>query len=372
MVNRITIWLSCSCAGAISAVFWQKLPSLHSIAVMIAMLVIVAVLSLLFTHNKPQRQTTLEPLVCAAVSGLLVGVLWVASVGHFYYAWQLPDGKIQQDVTISGRVLSGGCVDAKSGEPLVTRHYIVAISTINQDPASAFLKGFPSAISMLFDFKARITHTQYAKRNHNGKSDEINSKVSKLQPHNHKHHSSEGHMSKRKGFGLASYSQKTECLHNGDEFSAVVKLKPAYGLSNPIGFNRQQHLVSQFIHATGYIKTLAEAGTVHHHSQRYALAKTLKSLGLVHESWWIALLLGDKSGFSNDNWTLLQRTGTGHLFSISGMHLSIIAGVCLLLLNPFVFIFAKTVGFCLSKRVKSSPTQTPISCILRFIAAVRL
>lgn len=46
------------------------------------------------------------------------------------------------------------------------------------------------------------------------------------------------------------------CLHNGDSFSAVVKLKPAYGVANPVGFSLQQHLISKGIHATGYIKQL--------------------------------------------------------------------------------------------------------------------
>jgi Predicted membrane metal-binding protein len=106
----------------------------------------------------------------------------------------------------------------------------------------------------------------------------------------------------------------------------------------------KQQLVSQFIHATGYIKSIEHDKTKHNHSVRYELATTLQKLDLVHEKWWRALLLGDKTGFTLGDWTLLQRTGTGHMFSISGMHLSLIAGVCLLFFNPVIFLLTHVTG----------------------------
>ncbi len=39
-----------------------------------------------------------------------------------------------------------------------------------------------------------------------------------------------------------------------------------------------------------------------------------------------ALLLGDRSGMSDADWTVLRRTGTSHLFAISGLHLGLVAG----------------------------------------------
>ena len=33
-----------------------------------------------------------------------------ASVGYLHYAWQLPNDKIQKEITIRARVLKGGCV----------------------------------------------------------------------------------------------------------------------------------------------------------------------------------------------------------------------------------------------------------------------
>ncbi|MEC7282773.1 MAG: hypothetical protein VXW48_03995, partial [Pseudomonadota bacterium] len=168
MVNRITICLSCFCASAISAVFWQKLPSTHSMALMIAILIISVTISIFISTTKPAEHYAFpEVLLCWAVSGLLSGVLWVASVGHFYYAWQLPQGKIQQDVTISGRVVSGGCVFGTASVPEAAYHYVVVIESVNRESAATFLDDgifsslFKRVVTNTFSFKARLNHQHY-------------------------------------------------------------------------------------------------------------------------------------------------------------------------------------------------------------------
>ena len=332
MVNRITICLSCFCVGATSAVLWQKLPSTDTMALMIAILVIAIVVILLFSLQKPRSNKTIfDVQLCCAVSGLLLGLLWVASVGHFYYAWQLPKGKIQQDVTISGRVLSGGCVPGKYNNEGAGFHYVVSIATVNDESTATFLnKGIaPTPLAAVlpyaFNLSARLAHKQY--------KFSINS-VELVK-------SSQRSLGSVMQLIRSQASEKPaglQCLHNGDMFTAVVKLKPAYGTANPVGASRQQQLVSQFIHATGYIKSIEHDKTAHEHSLRYDLATTLEAQNLNNLNWWRALLLGDKAGFAKDNWVLLQRTGTGHIFSISGMHLSLIAGICLLAFTPIIFI----------------------------------
>jgi competence protein ComEC len=39
-----------------------------------------------------------------------------------------------------------------------------------------------------------------------------------------------------------------------------------------------------------------------------------------------ALVIGDRSGFDQDDWEVLTRTGTNHLVAISGLHVGLIAG----------------------------------------------
>ena len=50
----------------------------------------------------------------------------------------------------------------------------------------------------------------------------------------------------------------------------------------------------------------------------------------------IALLLGDRSGISQDYWGLFTATGSNHLFVISGLHIGMISG--------FAFWLALVVG----------------------------
>ncbi|MFZ8199938.1 ComEC/Rec2 family competence protein [Alteromonas portus] len=304
-------------------------------ALMIAILLTSLAIILLFSITKIKENNALpEVLLCWTVSGLLTGVLWVASVGHFYYAWQLPQGKIQQDVTISGRVLSGGCVSEEANTSDTTYKYVVAIESVNGTSTSTFLDNeilppfFKRVLTRTFNYKARLTHKHYEFANSRNTQGSVN---------NNTVYSEQETLGVQPQSGSAS-KVKLSCLHTGDRFTALVKLKPAYGKANPVGANRQQQLVSQFIHATGYIKSIEHNKTKHNHSVRYGLATTLQQLGLIHEKWWRALLLGDKTSFTLDDWTLLQRTGTGHIFSISGMHLSLIAGVCLLMSNPIIFL----------------------------------
>lgn len=344
MVNRITICLSCFCASAISAVFWQKLPSTHSMALMIAILLIAVLIILLFSSKRlTSSEALIDVQLSCAVGGLVLGVLWVASVGHFYYSWQLPQGKIQQDVTISGQVVSGGCVAGTASKAEAAFYYVARITSVNRKSTSEFLDNtllspsFNSVLSRVFNFRARLSHKRYEFHN-NGNKQQAQPPIETTNP-KHQYNS-------------------FECLHNGDTFTAVVKLKPAYGTANPIGASRQQQLLSQFIHATGYIKSIEHNKTRHKHSVRYALSTTLNHLKLSNHAWWRALLLGEKSGFTTENWRLLQRTGTGHIFSISGMHLSLIAGVCLLAFNPIIFLLTQVFNLLVSAEYWSAGVRS--------------
>ena len=347
MVNRITIWLSCFCAGAISAVFWYRLPSANTMAVMIAINVVASTIPMLYRRkSRACQNTAFEALLCWIISGLLTGVLWVASVGHFYYAWQLPEGKIQQDVTISGQVVSGGCVSSNTDAVQAHYQYFVTIELLNNERTAAFLNRVPFSafFSQYTSFNARLSHTVY--------SGAQNQKPSYIYPQGrasinlrsndqgNRQHDIKTVAGEKGRNNIKALKKPATCLHNGDRFTAVVKLKPAYGTANPVGFNRQQQFASKLIHATGYIKSLDNKKTQHSHNERFGLGKTLVGLGLDYQRWWLALLLGNKTELTDTDWEQLQRTGTGHLFSISGMHLSIIAGVCLLIINPIVLTLA--------------------------------
>lgn len=108
-----------------------------------------------------------------------------------------------------------------------------------------------------------------------------------------------------------------------------VKLKPNHASLNPGGFNYETHLFAHRISATGYIRQpstsqLISSGTL---SWRAAFAQHFNSAwpDTDFSGLWVALLFGDKSFITDEQWSVLQATGTTHLMAISGLHLGLMA-----------------------------------------------
>ncbi|XOV77580.1 MAG: DNA internalization-related competence protein ComEC/Rec2 [Aestuariibacter sp.] len=121
-------------------------------------------------------------------------------------------------------------------------------------------------------------------------------------------------------------------VQQGQEVKLLVKLKPPYGLANQFGFNYQQWLFSRRINATGYVKASAENKVLSEpFSIRQDLLNRIDILPDDNKRWLMAMSLGFREGFSDEDWQLLQATGTSHLFAISGLHLGMVAANCYLL-----------------------------------------
>ena len=116
-------------------------------------------------------------------------------------------------------------------------------------------------------------------------------------------------------------------VKSGERWRLAVKLKRPKGLLNPQSFDYQAWLLAQRIGATGVVKEghlLAAAS----HAWRDGLRQRLLRIdGNGREPWLAALVMGDGSGLSRDDWTLLQATGTVHLLVISGQHIGLFAGL---------------------------------------------
>lgn len=128
-------------------------------------------------------------------------------------------------------------------------------------------------------------------------------------------------------------------MHAGERWQFTVRLKRPHGNANPHGFDYEAWLLAQNIRATGYIR--AKAGfqrqqafvpTVGHRIER--LRETLRqqfenvlgdspATGIL-----VALAVGDQQGITQDQWQVFSRTGLTHLFSVSGLHVTLIAGLC--------------------------------------------
>ncbi|MDG4812413.1 DNA internalization-related competence protein ComEC/Rec2 [Hydrogenovibrio sp. 3SP14C1] len=119
----------------------------------------------------------------------------------------------------------------------------------------------------------------------------------------------------------------------GETWRFKVKLKPRHASLNPGGFDYETYLFQKGIVARGYVLNhkgsaeLLEDGGIWQY--RYQLAHHLKSLfeGSDFQGVYQALIYGDKSQLSGEDWALFQKTGTIHLMVISGLHVGIVAAL---------------------------------------------
>ncbi|HGM5552087.1 TPA: DNA internalization-related competence protein ComEC/Rec2 [Pseudomonas putida] len=120
-------------------------------------------------------------------------------------------------------------------------------------------------------------------------------------------------------------------LNSGERWRLAVKLRRTGGLLNPEAFDYEAWLLAQRIGATGTIKDgqrLAEANWAWRDSIRQRLFE-VDAQG--RGGALAALVLGDGSGLSREDWQILQDTGTVHLLVISGQHIGMLAAVIYLL-----------------------------------------
>jgi competence protein ComEC len=120
-------------------------------------------------------------------------------------------------------------------------------------------------------------------------------------------------------------------VKSGERWRLAVKLKRPAGLLNPGAFDYQAWLLAQGIGATGTIKDgqrLSDA----RRAWRDGIRQRLLAVDAQDRAPALAaLVLGDGSGLSREDWQVLQDTGTVHLLVISGQHIGLLAAVMYLL-----------------------------------------
>lgn len=133
-------------------------------------------------------------------------------------------------------------------------------------------------------------------------------------------------------------------LAPGQTWQLDAKLRRPRGFVNPYSFDYQAWLLGQGISATGYVKgrdptLLKEDSSVNGARMRIADDLEAQELGM-SEAFFKALLIGDKSDISAQQWSVLQRTGTIHLMAISGLHIGLLAFWGLLLGKACARVYA--------------------------------
>ena len=123
-------------------------------------------------------------------------------------------------------------------------------------------------------------------------------------------------------------------LRVGEGRHLEVRLKPPHGFANPGVFDYERWLFQQGIVATGYVRDEVDPGPNDEGPGPYLIDRWRQELGerlmLFLEGspargLVLALVLGERSGISPEQWELLNRTGLNHLVAISGLHVGLVA-----------------------------------------------
>ncbi|SDD14001.1 DNA internalization-related competence protein ComEC/Rec2 [Aquimonas voraii] len=123
----------------------------------------------------------------------------------------------------------------------------------------------------------------------------------------------------------------------GSRWSLQLRLKAPRGVDNPGGFDFERHALQRRLAATGYVRehpgnreltTGAGLDAVRARlSQDMVVA--LGGEGPLHAGsrFLRALTVADTRAFDEADWEVLRATGVGHLMSISGLHVGLVAGL---------------------------------------------
>jgi competence protein ComEC len=131
-------------------------------------------------------------------------------------------------------------------------------------------------------------------------------------------------------------------LQPGERWQLAVRLKRPHGNANPDGFDYEAWLLEQKLRATGSVRGDAAPDSANRRLAAFVpgftavvercrgwlRARIERSLrGQSYAGVIIALVIGDQRGIGQADWKIFTRTGIGHLVSISGLHITMIAGL---------------------------------------------
>jgi competence protein ComEC len=132
-----------------------------------------------------------------------------------------------------------------------------------------------------------------------------------------------------------------EVLTPGERWRLTVRLQRPHGNANPGGFDYEAWLLEQGVRATGYVRIdaanarldafVARFSTLVERTRAVLRDRILHALeGRQYAGVIVALVIGDQRGIGQSDWQVFNRTGVGHLISISGLHITMIAGLAAL------------------------------------------
>ncbi len=130
-------------------------------------------------------------------------------------------------------------------------------------------------------------------------------------------------------------------LRAGQRWRMAVRLHRPHGNANPDGFDFEAWMLERGIRAVGYVRTepapnlnaamVWRPGYVLERLRESAREHLRAALGdRPYGGVIVALAIGDQQAIPPDQWQVFTRTGVNHLMSISGLHITMVASMVVL------------------------------------------
>ncbi|WP_211441964.1 DNA internalization-related competence protein ComEC/Rec2 [Collimonas humicola] len=131
-------------------------------------------------------------------------------------------------------------------------------------------------------------------------------------------------------------------LAAGARWQLTVRLKRPHGNANPHAFDYEAWLLERNLRATGYVRGDPGASSGNRQLQPFVFSpgnlvellrgrlreRILDALpGHRYAGVLVALAIGDQRAIDQSDWEIFNRTGISHLVAISGLHITMIAGM---------------------------------------------
>jgi competence protein ComEC len=128
----------------------------------------------------------------------------------------------------------------------------------------------------------------------------------------------------------------------GERWQLTVRLQRPHGNANPWGFDYEVWLLEQGLRATGYVRPDEQSTFKNQRQDQFVVSfgnavercrgwlrdRILAALpDKKYAGVIVALVVGDQRAVDQSDWKIFTRTGIGHLISISGLHITMIAGL---------------------------------------------
>ena len=130
---------------------------------------------------------------------------------------------------------------------------------------------------------------------------------------------------------LGWFDADTSAVQSGATLILRARLRPPVASLNEGGFDGERHALAHGIDARGSVVSmeLATAAGGPDYVREQLSSRLLRANQHRPQAAALlpALVTGDRRGLTDQHWQLLRTTGTAHLVAISGLHISLVAGL---------------------------------------------